>query len=141
VKQNVQPGESTEISAVVNVPQVPGRYAAYFRLADGERNTFGMRFWVEFVVPGQREGEDKDAQKPKETVVVTSPVVDEEKSATPKVVAPSSTPAPSKYDNELNALALLGFPNRELNIYLLNEHKGNLQEVANFLLEEAKAKR
>jgi len=47
-----EPGQQVEVAAVLRAPTVPGRYQAFFRLADADRKTFGARLWVDvFVLP------------------------------------------------------------------------------------------
>jgi len=41
-----------------------------------------------------------------------------------------------KYEVQLNALASMGFNNRDLCIYMLERYNGNVQQVANWLLEK-----
>jgi hypothetical protein len=50
---SAKPNETVEVSAEIATPQAPGRYTAFFRLADGERNMFGPRMWVDLIVPGE----------------------------------------------------------------------------------------
>jgi hypothetical protein len=115
----IQPGQSVEISVAFFIPADPpaARYSIFFRLADKDRNCFGTRIWAEL-----------KAEPPKvEKKIPQPPIVNEEKSVEP-------------YQTELDALAVLGFGNRELNAYLLQHHKGNVQAVANWLLEQSQAK-
>jgi hypothetical protein len=44
------PGEKVTVSAVLQTPTKPGIAEAYFRLADGQGNKFGQRFWVKLVI-------------------------------------------------------------------------------------------
>jgi hypothetical protein len=50
---SAKPNETVEVSAEIATPHAPGRYTAFFRLADGERNMFGPRMWVDLMVPGE----------------------------------------------------------------------------------------
>jgi murein DD-endopeptidase MepM/ murein hydrolase activator NlpD len=51
--QAAKPNETVEVSAVITTPAAPGRYTAFFRLADSERNMFGPRMWVDLIIPGE----------------------------------------------------------------------------------------
>jgi len=48
--QSAKPNETVEVSAEIGTPSAPGRYTAFFRLADSERNMFGPRMWVDLIV-------------------------------------------------------------------------------------------
>jgi hypothetical protein len=54
--QSAKPNETVEVSAEICSPVAPGRYTAFFRLADSERNLFGPRMWVDLIVPGEMPG-------------------------------------------------------------------------------------
>ena len=49
-------GKQVEVSAVLKTPQMPGRYQAFFRLADKERNVFGQRLWTDLIVMPESNG-------------------------------------------------------------------------------------
>jgi hypothetical protein len=127
-------GETVEITAVLAIPaSYSGRATAFFRLADKDRNTFGQRIWADLLV-------EKAAEKPVEAKKAENPKVEAKaKEAVPSapvaaVPAPSAVVA-SEFDAQLNALAVLGFSNRELNEYLLRQEKGNTANVVNWLLD------
>lgn len=42
--------EVVEVCVVLNLPKDVGRYTAYYRLADGDRNCFGPRLWADIFV-------------------------------------------------------------------------------------------
>jgi len=51
--QSAKPNETVEVSVEIATPSAPGRYTAFFRLSDSERNVFGPRMWVDLIVPGE----------------------------------------------------------------------------------------
>lgn len=50
-------GQTTDISAHIQTPTVPGRYTSYFRLSDAYGSRFGPKIWVDLIV----ENQDADA--------------------------------------------------------------------------------
>jgi len=62
--QSAKPNETVEISAEISTPSAPGRYTAFFRLADSERNMFGPRMWVDLIIPGESTSETGKSPKP-----------------------------------------------------------------------------
>jgi hypothetical protein len=56
----------------------------------------------------------------------------------PEALAPTVTSLADKYAIQLNALESMGFTNRDLCIYMLERYNGNVQQVANWLLEKMK---
>jgi len=69
----------------------------------------------------------------------TSQTQQEHKPASiPPVAKPSESSATlaEKYAVQLNALESMGFNNRDLNVYMLERYSGNVQSVANWLLEK-----
>jgi hypothetical protein len=85
VTSNVKPGDEVEVSVVLKTPSVGGRYQAFFRLADADRNSFGNRVWVDLVV----EAVEKKQEEPLPVSVSVSapaPVVK------PAVVIPVAEP-------------------------------------------------
>lgn len=50
VASSVKPGDSVEVSAVLQTPKNPGRYQAFFRLADANSVPFGPQFHCDLVV-------------------------------------------------------------------------------------------
>lgn len=61
--QSAKPNETVEVSAEICTPSAPGRYTAFFRLSDSERNLFGPRMWVDIIVPGEATSEYAEAGK------------------------------------------------------------------------------
>lgn len=97
------PGEQVEIHAVLHTPTTAGRYTAYFRLADAERNVFGPRVWVDLVVvPAETAEATPAAPTPVASSVYAAPSVtveDEKQVADVKediVAAPTSSPKPAE---------------------------------------------
>jgi len=152
-------GETVDVSALIVTPPTPGRYTAYYQLADKDRNRFGPRLWVDLTVGEQKQGEGKETK-----AAIPTPAI----SATPKI-APAASPAAStaspkpvsaqvatpppislaaapdakkseeeklkeKYSEHLNALGKMGFDKVPLNLYLLQTHQGKLQNVVEALL-------
>jgi len=73
-----QPGETVEVSAVVNTGTSAGRTTAYFRLADKNRDMFGPRVWVDLVVvpptqPPSQSSPAPAAQAPAAMAVDSAP--------------------------------------------------------------------
>jgi len=152
-------GETVEVSAVITTPSVNGRHTAVFRLADDERLPFGPRLWCDVIVSDAplRAREEKAAVTPP-SVDAAAPSVaasvapapasasaSVESAASAAPVAPSavesqlppsvpSEAAVHKYEVQLQALANMGFKNRELNVCLLEHNNGNVQRVCEFLL-------
>jgi len=147
------PGETVEVSAVVKIPvKADTRVTAFFRLSDKDRNNFGPRLWLDFLVDQTSSPSSSSVQSPVVSSPVNVPVTEQKEKAkeeakpAPKIEYPKIDPPkpsapvepPSPYEVQLNALSVLGFSNREFNIQLLNEHKGDIQSVANWLLEHSK---
>jgi next-to-BRCA1 protein 1 len=158
-----QRDQVVDISCPINVPLKAGRYSAYFKLADKDRNVFGRRFWIEFTVPEDKivspskeskkevvNVEDQEDGKGKVTVginstipIPTAPTVTTSSSSIVPVPTPSPTPIPapiavseiSKFSSALGVLERMGFVNQQLNISLLERGKGNLEQVVTWLLE------
>jgi cell division septation protein DedD len=95
--------------------------------------------------------ESKEPLAPTTPQAVAVPLVDRKEAvpvptATPAVTptptpttttpTPTPTPAVSPYATQLAALEAMGFTNRELNAYLLDRNRGNVQAVANWLIEK-----
>jgi len=75
---------------------------------------------------------------PVATPVPTSSAIAAPTQTTASKPVPPLAPAPpksSKYAKELAELSGMGFNNTELNTFLLDKHKGSLQEVCNWLIE------
>jgi len=142
-----EPGHTVEVSAPLIVPGKPGRYSAYFQLADKDRSVFGHRFWVELVVKEEekriqplptepqepREVEVKTKKEPQE-VEVKEKVVQGLNYTIP-APAPIPAPTPSKYASSLGVLEKMGFVNEKLNLSLLERAQGNIEQVVTWLLE------
>jgi len=219
--QSAKPNETVEISAEISTPSAPGRYTAFFRLADSERNMFGPRMWVDLIIPGESTStaetgkspkpgkvakeearalkvaakeeakvlkeaakeikkelkqvakdskmafglakkEIKRAKQPNLTDGETEEAKDEDfydsgegeaqsvsvadsvstSASTPPASSPPldtpKSPAKfvSKWPIQMTALHNMGFDNEELNEFLLDKEKGNVQTVCNWLLEK-----
>jgi len=66
--QSAKPNETVEISVEIATPSTPGRYTAFFRLSDSERNVFGPRMWVDLIVPGEASVDAEAGKSPKTTL-------------------------------------------------------------------------
>jgi len=214
--QSAKAGETVEVSTEIVTPPVPGRYTAFFRLADTERNMFGPRMWVDLIVPGGDDSTAATADKSPKVVsrelkaaakeeVKALKVAAREETKALKVAAkeikkelkqvardakiamkeakkeikraqsssgstlegqtaelkaddadfydsgegetqPSAPPAAAvaaapakpfvtKWPIQMTALHNMGFDNEELNEFLLDKEKGNVQTVCNVLLQ------
>jgi len=84
-----------------------------------------------------------------QTPAAPTPAADSKESPAPQAPAqpaaasgssmPAGQPLAEKYAVQLAALESMGFTNRDLNIYMLERHMGNVQQVANWLLEKMRA--
>jgi hypothetical protein len=63
--QSAKPNETVEVSVEIATPSTPGRYTAFFRLSDAERNVFGPRMWVDLIVPGEAPSDADAGKSPK----------------------------------------------------------------------------
>jgi hypothetical protein len=111
----VPAGEVFEISVTVVAPKIPGRYVSYFRLVDGEGERFGPRFWFDFYVP------EPCGRKPQDDIQI------------------QESPEAAKYVAQLKELALMGFHDQKLNLYLLEQMDGKVCSVVHWLLEKARS--
>jgi len=159
-----QPGQTVDISCPITVPTKPGRYSAYFKLADKDRVVFGQRFWMEFSVAEETKNIKSAAPKPEfkkeikeDKVEDNSKVVQGINSVIPPIPSAPTTstvtapvtilpalpatstttnvPEPSKYANALGVLERMGFVNVQLNNSLLERAQGNIEQVVTWLLE------
>jgi len=129
-----EPGQSVEVSCPITVPSKPGRYAAYFQLADKDRSLFGHRFWIEIIVKDAEKSLVKEKATEKVDVKQPVPAEVEDKS---KVVQGllSTIPSEPKYGSALVILEKMGFVNEKLNQSLLDRSQGNVEQVVSWLLE------
>jgi hypothetical protein len=231
--QSAKPNETVEVSVELSTPSVPGRYTAFFRLSDKDRNFFGPRMWADLIVPGESTEDVTKSPKPtasskllakeeakaikavaKEDIkalkvaakeikkelkqvakdsklalnlakkeikmakqqqttagttegeeskdedfyddsgegeilaaAVAASIAPENASAavspsTPDAVKAASSPNPNapkfitKWPIQMTALHNMGFDNEELNEFMLDKEKGNVQSVCNWLLEK-----
>jgi len=65
--QSAKPNETVEVSVELSTPSVPGRYTAFFRLSDKDRNFFGPRMWADLIVPGEATDAQDPTKSPKPT--------------------------------------------------------------------------
>jgi hypothetical protein len=117
------PGEEVEVSALIR-PLEAGRGVVCFRLADATGQPFGAKLWADVLATEAKK--EQPAVEPEVKPVESKPV----EAIKPEVESP--------YELALNALAAMGFVNREFNIVLLQTEKGNLERVIVRLLEGAK---
>jgi hypothetical protein len=86
-----QPGEIVEVSALLNTGHQFGRLTAYFKLADGNRDTFGSRVWADVIVASNPS--DPQPNEPTSKTVVMD--VDMTNVSAPPTASPSAPSAPS----------------------------------------------
>jgi len=156
-----------QVSVDLQAPTKPGRYLAFFTLSDGKPfgPQLWLDVTVASLKPSSikpvlvtdntnlvvaSKTETKTAS-PLVSVPVATPVTPSVPVATPVTpstpvtpTAPVSVPAVSpkpvikqKHAAELEELSAMGFDNKELNLFLLEKHNGKLQQVVNWLLENA----
>jgi len=104
---SLAPGNEVDVEVVLVAPKQPGRYMAYFRLQSPDDAFFGQRLWVD--------------------VCVVEPSV----SARPQ---PSKKEKPTKWDTQLEQLQDMGFKERDVLLFLLDTHKGDMAKVMEHLL-------
>jgi hypothetical protein len=113
------PGEEVDVSAVLTALQ-PGKGSVCYRVVDNAGLPFGVKLWAD-VISVPKKDEVKKEEQPQEPSAQPEPV---------KVEAPKSP----IYQASLAALECMGFVDRELNIKILKEEKGDLQRAVNRLL-------
>jgi hypothetical protein len=151
--------EQIELSAVIITPNKPGKYTAYYTLADENRVPFGPRLWTNFEVqivddddlPSENKqdlitdtppttttannNDDNDSKLP-----VAEPVVSENKTErkVPLEIPNSYTDLAKsmtlddkveKYAQQLALLDKMGFKSQQVNIALLDVYQGNIAKV------------
>lgn len=163
--KNARAGEEIEVSAVLKTPTKKGRYCSYYRLQrNGE--FFGPRVWVDiFAVdePNEKKEVKKEKEKVVEVEEVSEEVdmvlVDEEQllddiaamavqemsddNVAPPMVSNITSVEMAKkekevfvYQTQLNTLKGMGFSNEKQIKAELVQQKGNVQRVANRLLQQ-----
>mmetsp|Transcript_132917 Transcript_132917/g.187811 ORF Transcript_132917/g.187811 Transcript_132917/m.187811 type:complete len:532 (-) Transcript_132917:8-1603(-) len=113
IAETVPAGTEIDLAVPMVAPNEPGRYLAYWRLADSNERKFGQRVWVEIVVAtssSESSATDDDA-------VVVSPEFDQQ-----------------AMDTALATLRAMGFEDEKRNRRLLKKFNGNLVEVTEKLL-------
>jgi hypothetical protein len=162
---NAASGATVDVSAVLVAPAKPGRYSAYFHLADQDRNVFGARVWADLVVeeppiekpatpvqqPEPAEKKVEDAKKREEGAKPAEKKVEEPEQdagdlsprgwvemAEVSQAAVGEEPVmvePQPYALHLEALANMGFVDQKLNEHLLHETDGTLKVTVDKLLQ------
>jgi hypothetical protein len=110
------PGEEVEVSANVTALQ-PGRGSVCYRIVDNTGAPFGVKLWADVIAvvpPKEPEPEPVEAQ------------------AEP---AKEQNQPPQRYASQLAMLSCMGFDNKELNIGILDQEKGNVERTVSRLLE------
>lgn len=149
-----QPGQTVDVSCPITVPTKPGRYSAYFKLADKDRVVFGGRFWTEFTVAEEEKNikttappkttetkkeirEDKAEDNSKIPQGIDSVIPPVPSAPTTTTTTETTTPVTetSKYASALGVLERMGFVNLQLNNSLLERAQGNMEQVVTWLLE------
>lgn len=88
--------EMVEVCVVLNLPKDVGRYTAYYRLADADRNCFGPRLWADIFVVANPNGTAATSGKDekKDTAAPSVPTAAAPAAATAAPVsAPVTAPA------------------------------------------------
>jgi outer membrane biosynthesis protein TonB len=163
------PGQTIEAKCPIQVPSKPGKYVATFQLATKDREPFeGHRCWVELVVAEEEpkpvpisipEPKAEELSKPQTQPKTESKPVEalpiEQPKEELKIVAqkPVEEPKPveqklskqdqalqEKYNSQLGVLESMGFTNAQLNLYLIQNHKGNVEQTVSWLLEMEKTR-
>jgi len=62
LSEPLKPGQEIDCHVELVAPNLPGRYIGYWRLATLEGKKFGQRLWVNIVVPGSSDEDDKPRQ-------------------------------------------------------------------------------
>jgi len=144
------PSEVVEVSVKVQMPDKPGRYTGYYRLAYGPDNLkFGHRIWLDVLVSetalpeiGVMRREVKNAFGKAFDVVSKAlklekaPVQQDfkEESVVSTDAATSTAQPKFQYESELQSLSAMGFNDTEKAKAALLHHKGNVSAVINALL-------
>jgi len=156
--------EEVLLNAVIITPPKPGKYSAYYSLADENRLPFGPRLWVTFEVqipevvmyPDEDDIESKQLnvldEKPsappanvitkKEEALPVAPVVEKEQKVEKKAesiadLAKSLTlnEKETKWSKEIALLNKMGFKSQQVNIALLEVFNGNIAKVLEELFQ------
>jgi len=122
------PNAEIDVSVPLEAPQQPGRYTAYFRLADGAGKRFGQRVWASVQVvddSSSSSSSSSDAEKPAPAVV--------EKAK--KRFQPNDEEL-ARYATQLRTLSAMGFERINRNVKLLRKFDGNLERVVAVLVRK-----
>lgn len=133
---SVKPGHSIDVSLRMISPNKAGRYTGYWRLSTSDGNRFGQRLWVDINVTDPEVAEEAAIR-----IQAPAPLVKKQEAApvtvpAPAPVKPSVHFAPevdAKWQTELESLADMGFTDKERNVELLDQFKGDLNAVVNAL--------
>jgi len=49
----VLPNQEIEVTLILQAPQAPGNYNAFFRFVSGENNRFGQKVWCDILVANE----------------------------------------------------------------------------------------
>lgn len=115
----VLPNDEMDIPVDLKAPLEAGRYIGYWRLADDSNQHFGHRIWVDvLVVPAENE-----------TITLTPQMQTQEEESNEE-----EPMIEQRWGGELAELATMGFTDKEKNVALLDQTKGNIQLVIHQLL-------
>jgi hypothetical protein len=119
----VAPKQEIDISVPLIAPAEPGRYTAFFRMADANGKKFGQRVWViiRVVAHGSDSSSEGSAKSPAKF---------------PK--HPLNESDLKTFATQLESLHSMGFQNDHLNIRLLRKFNGNIGDVVNRLIQKCK---
>jgi len=145
-----EPGAVVEITAEIRVPSVPGAHRLAFRLSDITGRKFGpkLRCDVTVQLPAPAAAPPTLAPSVPQTTQLASPQAQATQPSAPtqptpvlptQTTAPAvAASAPSQYAVQLEMLKAMGWNNPELNEYLLEQNKGNVDRVVQWWLEQTK---
>ncbi|RHX97916.1 hypothetical protein DYB28_000464 [Aphanomyces astaci] len=148
----VPPGKMIDVSVDMKAPTKSARYTGYWRLCTADGKRYGQRLWVDILVVGKPDlpPTPSAAASPAKPAAVGAHASNEVHLPAPSAavlkrpVAPVSIPAPapivvasvvSRYQDQLDTLASMGFSDAALNLTLLEEVDGDVAAALNQLLQ------
>jgi len=132
---SAEPGKIVSASVVLQTPVRSGTYESYFQLTDANRQPIADRIAVKLVVVVAEQKEDvkMEVEQAPQQEQKSSPSPSLSPSTVTPALAPPAAGSPAvKYGTQLASLAELGFDDDQMNKYLLDHFKGNVQQVVDF---------
>jgi len=128
----VLPGEKARASIDIVLPSRPGRYTAFFQLANPSgKESFGPHLWID-VIAGQEEDQADMKQSEKPIEPKSAPAQQK-----PQPQQPSCPQTFGKYNAPMKQLWDMGYRDLGLNVYLLDQNNGDIQKVVLQLVEKS----